>query len=85
MSHHVVQTVIGGRTLTIETGEIAKQANGAALVRYGDTVVLAAATGASKEDRDDIDFFPAHRRLPRKGVRRRQNPRRLFQARRTPR
>lgn len=48
---------INGRTLTIDIGEIAKQANGAALVRYGDTVVLAAAT-ASQEDRDDTDFFP---------------------------
>jgi polyribonucleotide nucleotidyltransferase len=51
-----VSCTINGRTLTIETGEIAKQANGAALVRYGDTIVLAAAT-ASKEDRD-LDFFP---------------------------
>jgi len=57
LSHNVVSCTINGRTLTIETGEIAKQANGAALVRYGDTVVLAAAT-ASKEDRDTTDFFP---------------------------
>lgn len=57
MSHHVVSCIINGRTLTVETGEIAKQANGAALVRYGDTVVLAAAT-AAKDDRDDVDFFP---------------------------
>jgi polyribonucleotide nucleotidyltransferase len=56
-SHNVVSCTINGRTLTIETGEIAKQANGAALVRYGDTIVLAAAT-ASKEDREDTDFFP---------------------------
>jgi polyribonucleotide nucleotidyltransferase len=56
LSHHVVSCTINGRTLTIETGEIAKQANGAALARYGDTIVLAAAT-ASKEDRD-LDFFP---------------------------
>jgi polyribonucleotide nucleotidyltransferase len=49
--------MISGRTLTIETGEIAKQANGAALVCYGDTVVLATAT-ASKENRDEVDFFP---------------------------
>ena len=57
MSHHVVSCTINGRTLTVETGEIAKQANGAALVRYGDTVVLAAAT-ATQDDRDDVDFFP---------------------------
>lgn len=57
MSHHVVSCEINGRTLTIETGEIAKQANGSAWVRYGDTVVLAAAT-ADKDGREDIDFFP---------------------------
>jgi polyribonucleotide nucleotidyltransferase len=57
LSHNVVSCTINGRTLTIETGEIAKQANGAALVRYGDTIVLAAAT-ASQEDREDTDFFP---------------------------
>jgi polyribonucleotide nucleotidyltransferase len=57
LSHNVVSCTINGRTLTIETGEIAKQANGAALARYGDTIVLAAAT-ASKEDREDTDFFP---------------------------
>ena len=50
------QMELAGRTLTIETGELAKQAGGAALVRYGDTVVLVTAT-ASKEAKD-IDFFP---------------------------
>lgn len=50
------QMDLAGRTLTIETGELAKQAGGAALVRYGDTVVLVTAT-ASKEAKD-IDFFP---------------------------
>lgn len=50
------QMELAGRTLTIETGELAKQASGAALVRYGDTVVLVTATG-SKEAKD-IDFFP---------------------------
>lgn len=57
MSYHVASCTISGRTLTAETGEIAKQANGAAIVRYGDTMVLAAAT-ASKDDRDEVDFFP---------------------------
>ena len=46
---------MGGRSLTIEIGQLAKQANGAVLVRYGDTVVLS--TVASKEPRDG-DFFP---------------------------
>lgn len=50
------QMELAGRTLTIETGELAKQASGAALVRYGDTAVLVTATG-SKEAKD-IDFFP---------------------------
>jgi polyribonucleotide nucleotidyltransferase len=45
-----------GRPLTVEIGQLAKQANGAALVRYGDTVVLCTAT-ASKEAKN-VDFFP---------------------------
>ncbi len=57
MNHQAVSHVINGRTLTIETGEMAKQANGSAVVRYGDTMVLAAAT-AALEDRRDVDFFP---------------------------
>ncbi|MED4877450.1 polyribonucleotide nucleotidyltransferase, partial [Anoxybacillus geothermalis] len=47
---------VAGRPLVIETGELAKQANGAALVRYGDTVVLSTAT-ASREAKN-VDFFP---------------------------
>lgn len=46
-----------GRTLTIKTGKLAKQANSAVTVQYGDTVVLATVV-QSKEDRDGIDFFP---------------------------
>ena len=57
MSSQTASCLINGRTLSIETGEIAKQANGSALARYGDTVVLAAATAAS-DDRGDLDFFP---------------------------
>ena len=47
----------GGRTLTIETGTLAPQANGAVTVRYGDTIVLVTATMA-REPRPGIDFFP---------------------------
>lgn len=47
---------LAGRQLTIETGQLAKQANGAVLVRYGDTAVLSTAT-ASKEPKN-VDFFP---------------------------
>ncbi|MFD2829727.1 polyribonucleotide nucleotidyltransferase [Corticicoccus populi] len=49
-------TTWGGRDLTIEYGEMAKQASGAVLVRYGETVVLSTATG-SKEPKD-LPFFP---------------------------
>src|ERR1700740_3376517 len=47
----------GGKTLKIETGKIAKQAHGAAVVRMGDNVVLATAV-ANAEPREGIDFFP---------------------------
>lgn len=52
----VFKTTWGGRPLQIEVGQLAKQANGAVLIRYGDTVVLSAAV-ASKEAKD-TDFFP---------------------------
>ncbi len=48
---------IGGRTLTVDVGRVAKQANGAALMHYGDTTVLSTAT-ASDKPREGIDFFP---------------------------
>ena len=48
---------LGGRTLTVETGKLAKQASGSVLVRYGDTVILVAAT-CSAAPREGIDFFP---------------------------
>ena len=51
------QLELGGRTLTVETGALAKQANGSVLIRYGDTVVPVTAT-MSKEPREGIDFFP---------------------------
>ncbi|AKP79147.1 Polyribonucleotide nucleotidyltransferase [Priestia megaterium Q3] len=47
---------LAGRKLEVEVGQLAKQANGAALIRYGDTVVLSTAT-ASKEPKN-VDFFP---------------------------
>ena len=48
---------LAGRTLTVEIGKVAAQANGAALMHYGDTVVLSTAT-ASEKPREGIDFFP---------------------------
>lgn len=51
-----VERQIAGRILSIETGKLAKQASGAVVVRYGDTVVLVAAV--SSAPREGIDFFP---------------------------
>lgn len=51
------KTEIAGRQLIIETGKLAQQASGSALVRYGDTVLLATAT-ASKKPREGVDFLP---------------------------
>ena len=48
---------LAGRTLMVEVGRVAAQANGAAFMHYGDTVVLSTAT-ASEKPRDGIDFFP---------------------------
>ncbi len=56
-NHRIFETEIAGRKLIVETGKYAELANGSALVRYGDTVILATAT-ASKKPRDGIDFFP---------------------------
>jgi polyribonucleotide nucleotidyltransferase len=48
---------LAGRTLTVDVDRVAKQANGAAFMHYGDTVVLSTAT-ASEKPRDGVDFFP---------------------------
>ena len=48
---------LAGRTLTVDIGRVAKQANGAAFMHYGETTVLSTAT-ASDKPRDGIDFFP---------------------------
>ncbi|HHY91923.1 MAG TPA: polyribonucleotide nucleotidyltransferase [Firmicutes bacterium] len=53
----VFQTTLAGRPLSVEIGHVAKQADGAALVRYGDTVVLVSAC-CSDAPREGIDFFP---------------------------
>ncbi|MDA8415410.1 MAG: polyribonucleotide nucleotidyltransferase [Desulfobacteraceae bacterium] len=54
---HVVNVEFGGRTVTISTGKMAKQANGAVMVRSGDTMVLVTAV-AQKEAKEGQDFFP---------------------------
>ncbi len=53
----IFETEVAGRKLSLEFGKVAELANGAVLVRYGDTVVVTAAT-ASDKPRDGIDFFP---------------------------
>ena len=54
---HVFKTMVGDKEIVIETGYFAWQANGAVIVRVGDTMILATATMA-KEPREGIDFFP---------------------------
>jgi len=56
MSKRVFQTTVGGRPLIVEVGEMAKQANASALVRYGDTTILSVVT--SKNEPSTGDFFP---------------------------
>jgi len=53
----VVETEIGGKTISLETGRLAKQASGAVVVRCGDTMVLVTAVGR-QEGRESQDFFP---------------------------
>ena len=57
MAYQKFETDLAGRPLTIETGHVAEQANGALIIRCGDTVLLVTAT-ASKQPREGIDFFP---------------------------
>ncbi len=52
-----VETEIDGKTISIETGKIAKQASGSVVVRSGDTIVLVTVVGAGKS-KPDIDFLP---------------------------
>ncbi len=57
MSSQSFEREVGGRKLTVETGKLAGQADGAVTVRYGDSVVLVTAC-TSKESREGIDFLP---------------------------
>ena len=56
MTKHVFQTTFAGRELIVETGQVAKQANGAVVVRYGESTVLTAAVMSKKMATGD--FFP---------------------------
>ena len=71
----------GGRKLVLETGRIARQADGAVLATYGETTVLATVVSA-KKPKAGIDFLPLTVQLPGKGLRGRPHSRRLLQARR---
>jgi polyribonucleotide nucleotidyltransferase len=55
--HHTVRIPVGDKELIIETGKLAKQADGAAVVTYGETVLIVTAV-ASNSTRDELDFFP---------------------------
>ena len=57
MSYKTFTMELAGRTLSVDVGRVAAQANGAAFMHYGDTTVLSTAT-ASEKPRDGIDFFP---------------------------
>lgn len=56
-AHRAFEMEFAGRKLTVDVGRLAKQANGSAVVRYGDTMILATATSSS-EPREGVDFFP---------------------------
>ena len=55
--NRVFKTDLAGRELIVETGRFAQLANGSALIRYGDTVILSTAT-STKTPREGVDFFP---------------------------
>src|SRR5438874_12318377 len=55
--HHIVEVDLGGRKITLETGKMAKQANGAVVVRCGDSVVLVSACMAD-QPKTGANFFP---------------------------
>ena len=74
-----IERTFAGRHLVIETGRMAKQAAGSAVVQFGDTMVLAAVTVSDNES--PLPFFPS-RRVPGEDLRRGQDPRRVHQARR---
>ena len=78
-----VTVSVGGKDITFETGKLAKQADGAVVVRSGETMVLATAQGRT-DAREGAGFLPAHDRRRGADVRRREDPRRFLQARRAP-
>src|ERR1700730_14883501 len=57
MAYQKFETELAGKRLTVETGHVAEQANGAIMIRAGDTMLLVTAV-ASRQPREGIDFFP---------------------------
>ena len=66
MTKHVFQTTFAGRELIVETGQVAKQANGSVVVRYGESTVLTAAVMSKKMATGD--FFPLQVNYEEKNV-----------------
>ena len=79
--YHRKEIEWGGRKLVLETGSIARQADGAVLATYGETVGARAPPSATRTPKPGIDFFPLTVNYQEKTYRRRQDSRRLFQAR----
>jgi len=52
-----VEVEVGGKTISVETGKVAKQADGSVIMRYGDTVVLVTVV-AGKENKPELGFLP---------------------------
>ena len=73
----------GGQLLTLETGKVARQADGAVMARLGDTIVLCTVVG-SRSVRPGQDFFPLTVNYQEKAFAAGKDPRRLLQAGRTP-
>ena len=74
-----VSLTVGNQEISFETGKLAKQADGAVVVRSGETMVLATAQGRM-EAREGADFFPLTVDVEERHVRRREDPRRFLQA-----
>ena len=73
----IVEIEIAGRTLRLETGRVAKQADGSVLASYGDTVILATAVASQTSEAGDR-LSSLDGRLSREGLCRRKNSRRIF-------
>jgi len=71
------EIVWGGKKLSIESGKIARQADGAVILTSGDTVILATVVGAKKAN-PETDFFSTYSKLSRKILRLRKNSRGIF-------